>query len=329
MKTDHTLSNLKSGIKKGAITRLEAIDQYRGLAILLMVLADYLSRIQRVPAWLKHASGGTGLTIVDLIAPLFLFAIALTFKPSWERRLARDGRKEATCHFIRRYLALIGIGFLTPPGFSWGLLQAIGGAGLILLLVIQLPPLPRLAAGGVLLGGFQVLMELVWGHRVTGTSSWCEIEGTLGWAAMLILASVLAEWFQDQPRGRRNLFLGGLGALVLGSVLTIWIGISQYFVSASYVLISLGASSLLYLGIDLLTDELRFRLPLLIAWGKNPLILYLLHYWIWIYAFLYPDARTWHHHAPVWLIVLQAAGFVGILSLIAWYLDRRGWVVSL
>ena len=35
--------------------RLDAIDQYRGFAILLMVLADYLSRIQSVPAWLKHA----------------------------------------------------------------------------------------------------------------------------------------------------------------------------------------------------------------------------------------------------------------------------------
>ena len=32
--------------------RLDAIDQFRGFAILLMVFADYLSRIQRVPNWL-------------------------------------------------------------------------------------------------------------------------------------------------------------------------------------------------------------------------------------------------------------------------------------
>jgi hypothetical protein len=33
--------------------RLASIDRYRGFAILLMVLADYLSRIERVPAWLR------------------------------------------------------------------------------------------------------------------------------------------------------------------------------------------------------------------------------------------------------------------------------------
>ena len=37
----------------------------------------------------------------------------------------------------------------------------------------------------------------------------------------------------------------------------------------------------------------------------------------------------WHHHAPLWLIVIQASSFVGLLSLIAWYLDRRKWILSL
>jgi hypothetical protein len=70
-------------------------------------------------------------------------------------------------------------------------------------------------------------------------------------------------------------------------------------------------------------------MPLLTSWGKNPLVLYLLHYWIWIYAFLYPDSRTWHFHAPIWMIVLQAGAFIGFLSMIAWYLDQRRWIVSL
>lgn len=315
--------------KAHKLNRLNELDHYRGFAILLMVLADFLSRIQRVPPWLKHAAGGSGITIVDLIAPMFILSIGLTFKSSWQRRLEKDGRGKTTLHFIRRSLALIGIGFLTPPGFSWGLLQAIGGACLITLLVIRLPTLARVAAGGVLLGGYQILIDLFFQQRVTGTSSWCEIEGTLGWAAMLILATVLADWFYSQARGQRYFLLANLGFLGLGIGLSYWIDVSQYFVSTSYILISLGVSGVIYLGFHLLTEKLDFRLPLLAAWGKNPLLLYLLHYWIWIYAFIYPDSRTWYYHAPVWLITLQAVGFIGLLSLIAWYLDRRKWILSL
>ena len=99
--------------------------------------------------------------------------------------------------------------------------------------------------------------------------------------------------------------------------------------SASYVLISLGASGMLFAGFHLLTERLRVRLPMLIAWGKNPLVMYVLHYWIWVIVFLMPQTSGWHSEAPVWLIVLQASGFVGVLSLVAWFLDRRGWIFSL
>ncbi len=308
--------------------RLDAIDQYRGFAILLMVLADYLSHIQRVPAWLKHAPG-YGLTVVDLIAPLFIFAIGLTIKTSFQRRMMQDGPRKAVFHFIRRNLALIGIGALTPWGYSWGLFQTIGGAGLITLLVIWLPTLGRLVVGSGLLAGYQVLSNRVWMEQVTVGSSWCEMEGTLAWAALLILASVLADLFYDQARSSRFFLLGSLAALGSGIILSRWIVISQYFVSASYVLISLGASGLLFALFHYLTERIRVRLPLLIAWGKNPLLLYLLHYWIWVFVFVRPLSAEWYTMAPLWLVCLQAAGFVGVLSLAAWYLDRRGWIISL
>jgi hypothetical protein len=267
--------------------------------------------------------------VVDLIAPMFIFAMALVYRPSWQRRLLRDGRRQTVLHFIRRGLALIGIGTLTPWGYSWGLFQTIGGAGLLSLLVIWLPSRVRLVIGAVLLGGYQVLSDNVWMRRVTQTSSWCEMEGTLSWGGMLILASVLADGYYDRLRGRWIFLLGSLASLGFGMVLSNWVEVSQYWVSASYVLISLGASSLLFAGFHWLTERLPLRLPLLVAWGKNPLVLYLLHYWIWVYAFLGPRASAWHIEAPVWLIVLQASGFVGVLSLVAWYLDRRDWIVSL
>jgi predicted acyltransferase len=308
--------------------RSDAIDQYRGFAILLMVLVDYLSHIQRVPAWLKHAPG-YGLTVADLVAPLFIFAIGLTYRPSFQKRLLRDGRWQTVLHFIGRDLALIGIGMLTPWGYTWGLFQTIGGAGLITLPLIWLPWLMRLVAGITLLGGYQLLSDRFWWGRVTATSSWCEVEGTLGWAAMLLLASVLADWPCGQPRGRRFFLLGSATALAFGIGLSRWVVLSQYYVSASYLLISLGVSGVLFLGFQVLTDHLQVRLPLLIAWGKNPLVLYLLHYWIWVLVFVRPLRPSWYLEAPLWLMVLQAGGFVALLSLVAWYLDRQGWIASL
>jgi hypothetical protein len=123
--------------------------------------------------------------------------------------------------------------------------------------------------------------------------------------------------------------LGVLASLGLGIVLSKRVDVSLYYVSASYVLISLGVSGLLFAGFHVLTEKLQVRLPMLIAWGKNPLVMYLLHYWIWVFVFLKPQANGWHFEAPVWLIVMQASGFVGVLSLAAWFLDRRGWIISL
>jgi hypothetical protein len=146
---------------------------------------------------------------------------------------------------------------------------------------------------------------------------------------MLILASVLADWYYEGTKGQRYFVLGSVASLGLGILLSIWVEVSQYFVSASYVLIGLGASGIIFAVFHLLTERLRVRLPILIAWGKNPLVLYLLHYWIWVFVFLKPLASTWHHQAPLWLIFLQAGGFIGVLSLVAWYMDRRGWIISL
>jgi len=182
--------------------------------------------------------------------------------------------------------------------------------------------------GVVVLGGYQHLVDSVWIERVP-TTPWCIAEGAISWAAMLVLASVLAEWFYDRPRRRWMYFLGSTLSLGSGIVLSQWIDTSLYYVSASYVLIALGASALLFAGVHLLTEKLRVRLPLLIAWGKNPLVMYLLHYWIWVFVFLMPPSSGWHLEAPAWLIVLQAGGFVGVLSLVAWFLDRRGWIISL
>jgi predicted acyltransferase len=57
-----------------------------------------------------------------------------------------------------------------------------------------------------------------------------------------------------------------------------WVEVSKNRVSSTYVLISLGASALLFWLFHWLCDGLGLKLELLSIWGENPLLLYVLHY---------------------------------------------------
>lgn len=317
--------------------RLEAIDQFRSLAILLMVLADYLAGVNIVPAWLKHARD-IGYTITDLIAPLFVFAIGLTFGLSFRRRAARAGLWPTYEHFIARNLALIGLGFLLTLGgdltgiyastVNWGLLQTLGAAGLMALVVIRLPLIWRAAVSLALLAIYQLLLDRFWLADVIAAphnGPW----GAASWGAMLILATVLVDLYhgdasavRDPERARRVYPWFSLAVLAAGLALAFVVPVSKHRVSASFVLVSLGLSALIFNGFHLLNVRTSLRLPVLGAWGRNALLLYLLHGVI-IGLFVLPPTPAWYVEAPWWLIVIQAAVLLGILSAIGLYLDRR------
>jgi predicted acyltransferase len=328
---------MKSGSDQVVRTRprLEAIDQFRGFAILLMVLADYLAKPQRVPAWLKHTPD-VGLTVIDLIAPLFIFAVGLTYGISFRRRLARSGAWQTTVDFVRRYAALIGIGYLlTLLGDStgiyestvnWGLLQAIGAAGLVTLIVIGLRWQWRLVAGLALLAAYQVLLDRFWLQDVLDAihgGPWA----AMAWGSMLILATVLADFYHDGAL--RKLYLwASLTFLVTGIALAWLLPVSKNRVSASYVLLAVGISALVFGLFHLLESRWRLRLPVLSEWGRNALLLYLLH-GVVIGVFALPPVPAWYVQAPPWLIALQAAALVAVLSWVGAYLDRRGLYFTL
>ncbi len=332
--------------------RLPGIDLFRGLAIVLMVLANFLAGPAVVPAWLKHAPD-VGLTVIDLVAPFFIFAIGLTYGLSARRRSQRDGWRAAAAHFALRYLALIGLGALLSTGefffgldssgVNWGVLQAIGVAGLVTLVFIRSAGWLRAALGLALLVGYQIALENGLREMVLGMPHG-GLPGAAAWSAMLLLATVLADLYHAGKLRRYGLasaaaLLGGLGLAALGVV------ISKNRVSATYVLVSLGASGLLFGMLDGLTR--RFRMgagsvtrdasslagewvltpaTLLLAWGRNPLLLYLLHD-LGLGFFYLPPFPGWYAQAPAWLVPLQAAVLLAALSFVAWRLRSLRFIL--
>jgi predicted acyltransferase len=314
-----------------SIERIDAIDQFRGFAILLMVVINYLSGIETIPDWLKHVPD-IGMNFPDLGTPVFIFAIGLTYGLSYRRRCQKDGLRDTLGHFLRRYLSFIGLGAIITAGQSalgiktelldWGVLQAIGVAGLLTLGVISTPTWTRLGIGLGLLALYQVLLDRFWLDLVLG-SQHGGLPGTLSWTAILILSTVCGDIFQREDQ--RGVFPWvSLAFLAGGFVLRILVPVSKNRVSASYDLITLGFSGLVF-SIFYLA---KFRLPFFSAWGRNPLLLYLLAFLI-TGLFVLPGIPGWYVEAPLWLIGIQTVILLLILSGVAVYWYKKNITFSM
>jgi len=316
--------------------RISSIDQFRGFAILTMVLANFMGGILVIPAWLKHAPD-IGLTVIDLIAPFFIFAIGLTFGVSFQRRLGRDGAFRTYTYFITRYLAIIGLGAIisagetavgeNPSGIDWGVLQAIGMAGLVALLFIRLPSLYRWLIGASLLAVYQLILDRFL-LDFTLRSPHGGLFGSLDWAAMLILGTALADLFHADGKPKKLFPWVSLGILAVGTVLAFYSPVSKHRVSSSYVLITLGISALLFFLFHLISIKYNRHSRFLTVWGKNPLTLYFLHY-ILIGIFFLPGIPILYTSAPVWLVLLEIVFLITVISLVAYWLDRKNIIITL
>ena len=306
--------------------RIKAIDQYRGFVIICMVIINFSSGVESFPARLKHAPD-VGLNFADLGAPMFIFAIGLTFGFSFHRRAKRDGVSSAYGHFVRRYLAFLGMGAIVSAGetslglntrdVDWGVLQAIGSAGLLTLTVILLPAVARLGIGLGLLALYQILFDRYWLVLVMN-SPHGGLPGALSWGAMLILATVFGDLFHNEDR-RKALPWVALLFVAAGFVLGMVVPVSKIRVSASYVLMTLGTSGLFF-------SEFYFtnlNLNYFEAWGKNSILLYGLSY-LFIGIFVLPRIPAWHSHAPLWLTGLQALALVLVMGTLALNWQKKG-----
>ena len=306
-----------------------ALDRFRGVAIILMLIVDDLDNVLDVPRFVRHAAD-TGFGLADIVAPLFIFAIGATFVPSFLRR-AEHNKAQAYSHFVSRYMAIIGIGAIFSAVSTiayeystWGALQAIGVAGLLTLCVVKLPAWARAAVALAVLGVYQVLNQGPIREEVFTTDHGGFL-GAVAWGVMLILSTVMMELYN---RGMKY-FLPAAGALsVLAIVSALIVPVSKNRVSASYVLVCVAICCVSYLLVDILTKKLPIKKGLISWWGENPMLLYLLLNvvgGITQVPFVVMDIEN----RPLWIGLLDVLLVFTILSLIAWTLHRKNLKIKL
>ena len=306
-----------------------ALDRFRGIAVILMVLGDNIANVPDLPDFIKHAPD-IGFTFADIVAPVFIFAIAMTYKPSFMRRFDKS-RSGAYGHYVYKYLALIGLGTIFSAGgavvaqeMAWGVLQAIGVACLVALLFVKLPAWVRAVSALGILAAYQFILDRCALEAVLSSSHGGFI-GSLSWAGMLILSTAMVDWFA-QSKPRFLLYSGLLALLSLGSLLVV--PISKNRLSLSYVLISVTICCAAYYVVDALTRRVKMRPGLICFWGENPLLLYILH--LLLLALLQvPLALLNVDPMPLWYGALTSVVLFAGLSFLVLTIHRKKIFIKL
>lgn len=98
--------------------RIKSIDRFRGFCVFSMLIFQFLKNFKNLGILSKLADHSLetgivilpGMTLADIIAPAFIFAIGLTFALSFKKWETKYGLKYAVIHYLERALAIIGVG---------------------------------------------------------------------------------------------------------------------------------------------------------------------------------------------------------------------------
>ncbi len=311
-------------------SRVNSIDQFRGFAVISMILVNYLALYQCTPAFLKHAKP-SGITFADLVAPFFLFILGMMFRRSLLSRIEKDGKGRAYLHAVRRYALLVLIGMAGGCAgkmkltFDWGILQAIGLAGIIALPVIAFNIKLRALSLLVILSTHHFLL-LPYFPEYIKNSEQGGPAGALAWSAMIILASMTGDFFNlsDLKKSMSSLIAFGVFFTMAGLASHFIFPVSKPLISVSYIFLSCGVTVFVFVIFLFVVDIKKFNIPTFQPLGKNALLIFLLHYVL---------VKAGHVILPKGSDGLYVSGVTFIIFLAcfltAFFLDKKGLYLKL
>lgn len=277
--------------------RVKSIDAFRGITMVMMIFANHAG--SAFYPYYAHARTLPGFTVVDLIEPMFFFAIALSYMLSFGSKEAKRGTNEAVWSVIGRYLALVGLGFLiswnvgegVPFGtaLAWGTLQGIGLAGLIALPFVKANRFVKIGGGLAITAVFYLVL---WRGERTAVDFWGEqfvpsalarifpandnMVGAIAKGGYLLTAIGVIECM----RKSRKEFLIIASAVTALAAATLFfpdlMPIGPSVMTPSYILVSLSLCVWLYVIAQWLFDKKRLPCKPFLWWGRNSMLMYVL-----------------------------------------------------
>ena len=342
--------------------RIQAIDILRGATVALMVLVNNPGSWASAWAPLKHADWN-GLTLADLVFPLFLFVMGVSMYFSMHK-----GGFKLSWKLLKRTLMLIAIGLalnwigeiIWAHSFSLstlrltGVLQRFGLCfGISALLVCLLPhkSLPWVAGG--ILAAYSAILLAGNGYSYSADNIIAKFDGALIPAAHLYLdngidpegilgtlpciAHTLIGFLIGKliyERKEKGTAITGAVLLAVGLLISIWMPLNKKIWSPSFVLVLCGLGTLLLCAIYYLVDEKNIwtRSGFFRAFGTNAIYCYVMgHVVAWIM-----DGSGFHHwyatscaSTSPWLSFAYAVACVLLVWLSVLPLQRRGIFLKL
>ncbi len=225
----------------------------------------------------------------------------------------------------------------------WSTLEAIGMAGIIAIPASGRRTWQKLVYGAVLLTGYTVYHEWGYNELVNENITQGGLFGAIGWALIIIFGMVLSDFIVTNnwkafTAMMVGLFVVGAGLVYYTTQLKVpidpaynilTIAISKRSCSPSYAVLTTFSSAVFYLIIKAFDwVKLSPKNDVLVWWGKNPLLIYILQELIIsVYTGLMPKSII--EEAPLWLALVQCAFFTALFFFFAWYLNKKNKVIKI
>ena len=317
-----------------------AIIHYLERALSIVGLGTFLDLCNKVldsmDGYTLNAFDYTVLAF-SIVAIIGLILRLLALIPAWKKKLSVPA--EHIFYVALSCMGIMNIIITTIDFFAiqndfgafrynyWVTLQGIGFAILVAFPFVKSKWWVKLIGASVILVAYSVF------HQIGDNKAWLDVIvhggtiGGFGWGAMLIFDMMIAD-FYFMKKKHIALTLSAIFC-TLGVFLTQWLGVINLgSCSPTFILVSVGLSGLIFFIFDYLDKYITWKFEFLVWWGKNPIIMFLVEFFvIGVYTTVMPASAL--SGASWWLAGIQGILAIVLLTAFAYLLARKKKSISL